>query len=240
GSCGGSGGYTHINENLSPLATAELVPGQGLGPIVPGEMTLSEAVQNYGPGHVSIVFGDEITAIDLAYASQQLHLHFQIGGQQAYDLATPLRKAARDLEGYLELEPGLKDIKLSGLAIAMPPRVYEGRAPWWQGKIGETTLGGSRKQLVAALAGQEETSSLPMLIPGQKPNMGSKISGFPGVNLYAHLSDPMDAKDLAVFAYELAGEVENKGGPSMATVKSAISIGEPRILRLTQMAPTHY
>lgn len=233
-------GYTHINEALAPLATADLVPGEGLGPIRPGETTLGEAVRSYGPGHVSIVFGDEITAIDLSYASRQLHLQFQIPAQKAYGLATPLTQAARDLEVYLAQEPSLDGVLLSGLTLGVPKRLKEGQLPWWRGSLGTAKLGGTLADLTRSMPGTEQTETIPMLIPGQDPDLPARTAGFPDVGVYVHLSDPAMAKDAYRFANEVAEEIDQESQASLGTLKQVVTIGEPKIVYLTQMAEEHY
>lgn len=134
--CGKSRPIADTDEGrLDVFRTEAMTPGESLGAIRLGEMTISQFATTYGSGFATMLMGDEV-GIELSFRERQVSFLFQAEG--ACDGV--LRGAGRNvgplmgdrLAGFLARFPDCRDMPLQSVAAvagSSPEKTF------WRGKL---------------------------------------------------------------------------------------------------------
>lgn len=191
---------------LQPLSLAPLTVGDdgaALGELRIGETTLGEFVDRFGSGRVDLVVSDQ-TGLELVFAGGELALLFlyDVNPRDDQECAA-LRKAPRDLSGFLAQFPERRDLRLASLTVA----AGDSRdASFFQGELAPgIQLLDPLLESVARL-GRVPSDERPPMLAGASPDLPREKACFPelGLVLYGEREpeDPMASRVTRISLFE--------------------------------------
>ncbi len=181
---------------LDVLATQAMVPGESLGTIRLGEMTLAQFASAFGSGVASVVQGDDV-GIELSFRNRQVSFLFQAEG--ACDGA--LRSAGRDtgplmgdrLAAFQARFPDCRDMPLHSIAVVAGPSPEQ---TFWRGKL-------------AGVAGLWDPAAEAGKVPGEADGPARFVAGMSGAR-----GDLESLRLLGTWIeYEREGQAAASSGP---------------------------
>jgi hypothetical protein len=141
----------HDDPAFDALRQVDIVPGEGLGELRVGELTLRTCVERFGPGHAALLAGDDYR-IELSYLGRALVLTFFVGTVQEVDIPFEhlKRTVLGDLPDMVVSQVVLGAAELTDLRLA--PRSYDLEHCMLRGRVaGLVPLGGDPRPLREAL-----------------------------------------------------------------------------------------
>jgi hypothetical protein len=181
---------------LDVLATQAMMPGESLGSIRLGEMTIAQFASAFGSGVATVVQGDDI-GIELSFRNRQVSFLFQ--GEGACGNA--LRSAGRAtgplmgdrLAAFQARFPDCRDMPLQGIAVAAGPTPEQ---TFWRGKV-------------AGVAGLWDPASEAGKVPGEVDETARFVAG-----MSATRGDLESLRLLGTWIeYEREGQASSSSGP---------------------------
>ncbi|MDP1892090.1 MAG: hypothetical protein Q8K55_14445 [Gemmatimonadaceae bacterium] len=181
---------------LDVLATQAMVPGESLGTIRLGEMTIAQFASAFGSGVATMLQGDEV-GIELSFRDRQLSFLFLAEG--ACDGA--LRSAGRDtgplmgdrLAAFQARFPDCRDMPLHSIAVVAGPTPEQ---TFWRGKV-------------AGVAGLWDPASEAGKVPGEVDGPARFVAG-----MSASRGDLDSYRLLGTWIeYEREGQAASSSGP---------------------------
>jgi hypothetical protein len=182
-----------IDPRLAPLANARLEAGVGLGDLRLGETTLGKCYDRFGLEVVSFIVTDDL-ALELSYEGGELALLFKLEpGRMDDEEANALKRATRDLAGYLSAYPHRRDLALASISVRCDE---DPESTFYKGRLAEgvALFDPFLRSMGSVGAIPDDRAFLPMLA-GLTPNTPREKAAFParGLVLYGEREPKPDA-----------------------------------------------